>query len=129
LPLEDLDRFGVRPEHLARGPVTPELRGLLEFEAARAWGFYREGAELIPLVHEDARAALWALARIYSSLLRRIEARGYDVFSERVRLSTPEKTGILLRARLGWYSQNNVLEERDRDRRRPGGTFLGRRAG
>ena len=129
LPLEDLAQFGVRPEQFARGPVAPELRGLLEFETARAWGFYREGVELIPLVHEDARAALWALARIYSSLLRRIEARGYDVFSERVRLSTPGKTGILLRARLGWYSQHNVLEERDRDRRRPGGTFLGRRAG
>jgi hypothetical protein len=80
-------------------------------------------------VHADARAALWALARIYSSLLRRIEARGYDVFSERVRLSTPEKTAILLRARLGWYSQNNVLEERDRDRRGAGGAVLGRRAG
>jgi squalene synthase HpnC/squalene synthase HpnD len=129
LPLDDLAHFGVRPEALARGPLTPEMRGLLEFESARAWNFYREGVELIPLVHADARAALWALARIYSSLLRRIEARGYDVFSERVRLSTPEKTGILLRARLGWYSQKNVLEERDRDRRRPGGTFLGRRAG
>ena len=129
LPLEDLAQFGVRPEALARGPLTPEMRGLLEFEAARAWNYYREGVELIPLVHADARAALWALARIYSSLLRRIEARGYDVFSERVRLGTPEKTGILLRARLGWYSQKNVLEERDRDRRRPGGTFLGRRAG
>jgi len=129
LPLEDLARFGVRPEALARGPLTPEIRALLEFESARAWNYYREGVELIPLVHADARAALWALARIYSSLLRRIEERGYDVFSERVRLSTPEKTGILLRARLGWYSQNNVLEERDRDRRRPGGTFLGRRAG
>jgi squalene synthase HpnC/squalene synthase HpnD len=129
LPLEDLAQFGVRPEALARGPLTPELRGMLEFETARAWNYYREGVELIPLVHADARAALWALARIYSSLLRRIEARGYDVFSERVRLSTPEKTGILLRARLGWYSQKNVLEERDRDRRRPGGTFLGRRAG
>jgi squalene synthase HpnC/squalene synthase HpnD len=129
LPLEDLAQFGVRPEHLARGPITPGLRGLLEFETARAWSFYHEGVRLIPLVNEDARAALWALARIYSGLLRRIEARGYDVFSERVRLSTPEKTGILLRARLGWYSQHNVLEERDRDRRRPGGTFLGRRAG
>ena len=129
LPLEDLAQFGVRPESLVHGPLTPEMRGLLEFEAARAWNFYREGVELIPLVHADARAALWALARIYSNLLRRIEARGYDVFSERVRLSTPEKTGILLRARLGWYSQKNVLEERDRDRRRPGGTFLGRRAG
>ncbi len=129
LPLEDLAQFGVRSETLARGPLTPEMQSLLEFESARAWEYYREGVELIPLVHEDARAALWALARIYSSLLRRIEARGYDVFSERVRLSAPEKTGILLRARLGWYSQKNVLEERDRDRRRPGGTFLGRRAG
>jgi len=129
LPIEDLAQFGVRPEDLAGGPVSPELRGLLEFEAARAWSFYREGVELIPRVHADSRAALWALARIYSSLLRRIEVRGYDVFSDRVRLSTPEKTGILLRARLGWYSQNNVIEERDRDRRGPGGTFLGRRAG
>jgi squalene synthase HpnC/squalene synthase HpnD len=129
LPLEDFEQFGVRPESLVRGPLTPEMRGLLEFETARAWNFYREGVELIPLVHADARAALWALARIYSSLLRRIEARGYDVFSERVRLSAPEKTGILLRARLGWYSAKNVLEERDGDRRRPGGTFLGRRAG
>jgi squalene synthase HpnC/squalene synthase HpnD len=129
LPLEDLAQFGVRPEALARGPVTAEMRSLLAFEGARAWNFYREGVELISLVHADARAALWALARIYSSLLRRIEERGYDIFSERVRLSTPEKTAILLRARLGWYSQKNVLEERDRDRRRPGGTFLGRRAG
>jgi len=129
LPQEDLAQFGVRPERLAHGPLAPELHALLQSVAARAWSFYREGVELIPRVHEDARAALWALARIYSSLLRRIEARGYDVFTERVRLNAPEKTGILLRARLGWYSQHNVLEERDRDRRRPGGTLLSRRAG
>jgi squalene synthase HpnC/squalene synthase HpnD len=129
LPAEDLAQFGVRREVLARGPVTRELRALLEFEAARAWNFYREGVQLIPLVDDDAPAALWALARIYSGLLRRIEARGYDVFSERVRVGAPEKTGILVRARLGWYSQTNVLEERDRDRRRAGGAGLGRRAG
>jgi squalene synthase HpnC/squalene synthase HpnD len=129
LPLEDLNQFGVRPQTLAPGPATPEIQELLKFETARAWNFYSEGVNLIPLVDADSRAALWALARIYSGLLRRIEARGYDVFSERVRLTKTEKTRILLRARLGWYSQNNVLEERDRDRRRPGGTFLGRRAG
>ena len=129
LPLEDLAQFGVRPHEFQAWQPDDGVPGLLEFEVARAWEFYREGVKLIPLVHADARAALWALARIYSGLLRRIEARGYDVFSERVRLSAPEKTGILLRARLGWYSHNNVLEERDRDRRRPGGTFLGRRAG
>jgi squalene synthase HpnC/squalene synthase HpnD len=129
LPQQDLEKFGVRPEELGHGPLTPAIRDLFQFEVGRAWDFYREGVKLIPDVHSDARAALWALARIYSGLLRRIEQRGYDVFSERVRLSTPEKTGILLRARFGWYSQHNVLEERDRDRRRPGGTVLGRRAG
>jgi len=129
LPLEDLKQFGVRPETLSPGPATPEIREMLEFESARAWSCYGEGVNLIPLVDADSRAALWALVRIYSSLLRRIEAREYDVFSERVRLTKSEKTRILLRARLGWYSQTNVLEERDRDRRRPGGTFLGRRAG
>jgi 15-cis-phytoene synthase len=129
LPQEDLDRFSVAPANLGTGPLTPALRDLFAFEAARARDFYREGVQLIPLVHSDARAALWALARIYSGLLNRIDARDYDVFSERVRLTTPEKAGILLRARFGWYSQLNVLEECDRNRRRPGGTFLGRRAG
>jgi squalene synthase HpnC/squalene synthase HpnD len=129
LPQEDLERSGVRAAELAHGPLTPALRDLLALEAGRAWAFYREGVELLPRVHADSRAALWALVRIYSGLLRRIEQRGYDVFSMRVRVSAPEKTGILLRARLGWYSQHNVLEERDRDRRRAGGSFLGRRAG
>ena len=129
LPDEDLTQFGVRREDLARGPMTAALRGLLAFEASRAWEFYREGVQLIPLVHLDSRAALWALARIYSRLLSRIEARGYDVFAGRVRVGAPEKTGILLRARLGWYSQHNVLEERDRGRRRLGGALGGRRTG
>ena len=129
LPQEDLARFGVRAQELARGPLTPGLRDLLAFEAERAWSFYEEGVKLLPHVQCDSRAALWALARIYSGLLRRIEARGFDVFRERVRVGAPAKTSILVRARLGWYSPENVLEERDRDRRGAGGAIRGRRAG
>ncbi len=129
LPQEDWERFGCRPEDITRGRVTPELADLLSFEAERAWRFYEEGAALVPLVNPESRAALWALVRIYSSLLRKIEARGDDVFSSRVQLSAAEKMGILLRARLGWWSEKNALEERDRDRRRAGGALLRRRAG
>ncbi len=129
LPQEDLERFGCRRESVAAGRVTPALSELLRFQAGRAWEFYREGAQLLALVDRDSRAALWALVRIYSTLLRRIEQRGYDVFSSRVRLSTGEKAQIFLRARLGWWSETNVLEERDRDRRRASGPLLGRRAG
>ena len=130
LPQEDLDRFGLRPEELVGEAITPDLHDMMEFETARAWTFYREGEPLVRLVDRDSRAALWALVRTYSGLLRRIEARGFDVFSERTRLTTAEKAGILVRARFGWYSPQNVLDEkRYRDRRRPGGTFRGRRAG
>jgi squalene synthase HpnC/squalene synthase HpnD len=129
LPAEDLSRFGCSVEELSRGAVTPSVRELMRFEAERAWQFYAEGSRLLPLVHRDSRAALWALTRIYSGLLARIEGRDFDVFSPRVRLTTAEKAGILLRARLGWWSEADVLEERDRDRRRAGGAFLRRRAG
>ncbi len=129
LPVEDWQRFGCRPDDAARGAPAPPLVELLRFEAARAWQFYEEGAPLIAQVSPDSRAALWALVRIYSGLLRRIEARGFDVLSLRVRLSAAEKTAILLRARLGWWTQTNALDERDRDRRRTGGPFLRRRAG
>jgi phytoene synthase len=102
---------------------------LLQFEAERAWRYYEEGTALLPFIERDCRAALWALARIYSGLLRKIEARGYDVFTSRVRLSPVEKVEILLRAQVGWWSETDALEERDRDRRRAGGALLGRRAG
>ncbi|PYU24052.1 MAG: squalene synthase HpnC [Acidobacteria bacterium] len=128
IPAEDFARFGCGMAELERGVVTPSVRELLRFEAERAWRFYREGTRLIGKVDADSKAALWALVRIYSSLLARIEERDFDVFSARVRLSAPEKAGILLRARVGWWSEADVLEERDRDRRRPGGTVLGRRA-
>ena len=129
LPEEDLARRGCSIDDLARGVLTPALREMLRLQAERAWQFYAEGALLVGRIHPDSRAALWALIRIYSGLLARIEERQFDVFSGRVRLSTAEKTGILLCARLGWWSETDVLEERHRDRRRAGGTFLRRRAG
>jgi phytoene synthase len=128
LPREDLDRFNIRDAELA-GPLTPRLLELLEFQADRAWRYYDEGAEIVGLVERDSRGALWALARTYSSLLGRIESRGFDVFASRVRLSAAEKFGILVRAQLGAWSEAHVLEKRGRDRRRTGGIVRGRRAG
>ncbi len=129
LPAEDLARFGCSVEELACGGAKPAVRELLHWEAERAWRFYVEGARLICRVDRDSQAALWALTRIYTGLLARMEDGDFDVFSSRVRLTAAEKAGILLRARLGWWSEADVLKNGDRDRRRPGGAFLGRRAG
>ncbi len=130
LPQEDLARFGCGVDELYTAPASPNLRALVKFEVERAWGLYREGWNLISLVNEDSRAALWALARIYSGILEKIEARNFDALAEPpARLSAAEKVWILARARLGWRGNLDALRKRNRDWRRTGGAFLRRRAG
>ena len=128
LPQEDLDRFHCRAQDLG-GPLTPQLRELLEFEADRAWRFYEEGAPLIRDVDSDSRATLWALVRTYSSLLNRIEERDFDVFSSRISLSTAEKLQYLLKAGMSERWKKDALAKRSGDRRRTGGSVFRRRAG
>ena len=95
LPSEDLRRFGVETSALNNGNAAAAFRPVLEFEAQRARELYRSADELLPMIDDDSQPALWTLVEIYRRLLDRIEARGYDVFSERVKLSTGEKVGIL----------------------------------
>jgi squalene synthase HpnC len=128
LPAEDLERFGVSESQLS-GPLAPQIRELLEFEADRAWHFYREGAELVDRVDADSRATLWALIRTYSSLLARIEERSFDVFSTRISLSSAEKIQYLLTAGMSGWWKKDALAKRSSDRRRSGRAVLRRRAG
>ena len=95
LPREDFGRFGLDVRAMTNGSAPQALRPVLEFEALRAREFYRAAEELLPLIDEDSRPALWTLVEIYSRLLDRIIARNYDVFSEKVRLSTAEKLSVL----------------------------------
>jgi 15-cis-phytoene synthase len=93
-PEEDLAEFGLAPIDLA-SPDLARIRPLLALETERARECYCAGDELIPLVNEDSQPALWVLITIYRRLLEKIAARQYDVFSERVHLSLPEKLTIL----------------------------------
>jgi phytoene synthase len=71
------------------------VANLLALEASRARNFYASAEELLPLIDQDSRAALWVLVTIYQRLLERIVARNYDVFSERVSMPTYQKLTIL----------------------------------
>jgi phytoene synthase len=98
LPAEDLARFGLQESDLTSGVQTPAFRSMMEFETARARAYYDESRPLLDLVHRKSRASLWALISIYSRLLDRIERCDYDVLSRRVRLSSLEKSWIVVRA-------------------------------
>ena len=129
LPEEDLQRYGVSPDDFARGEATLGVRELLRFETERAWQLYEEGSALLGLIDADSRGALWLLVHTYSALLSRIESLDFAVFGERVRLPKAEKMMFIAKARFGRHTEENILEKRDRDRRRAGGTGSRRRAG
>ncbi len=128
LPEEDLAKFGLRDDDL-RGPMNPQLRNLLEFEADRAWRLYQEGAPLVHQVDADSRATLRALVCTYSTLLARIEEHDFDVFSGRISLSGAEKLQYLLTAGMSNWWKKDALAKRSSDRRRTGGPVVRRRAG
>ncbi len=102
LPEEDLERFGrsaaeLDPACLKNGFDAAGFRPVLEFEAERARELYRTAEQLLPLIDEDSRPALWVLVEIYRRLLEKIAARGYNVFGKKIRLSRREKLSVLAR--------------------------------
>lgn len=98
LPAEDLRRFGYTPDDLRRGILDERFRGLMAFEEKRAREYYAEARNLVPLVEEASRPALWAMIQIYQRILDRIAQRHYDVFRAPVHLGGAEKTAIALQA-------------------------------
>jgi len=95
LPAEDLARFGLSVSDVLGSPDATRLRPLLALEADRAREYYASGEELIPYISEDSQPALWVLVTIYRSLLEKIAAKQYDVFTAKVTLSVWEKLRIL----------------------------------
>ncbi|HEX3470776.1 MAG TPA: squalene/phytoene synthase family protein, partial [Silvibacterium sp.] len=98
--LEDLERHSVSIADLTAlaansRSFAPNEFTLLDAIAMRAEHYYKSGHALLPLIDADSRPALWVLITIYHSLLKRIEQRGYDVFSERISVPTAKKLWIL----------------------------------
>lgn len=91
LPQDELRRFECSEDDLTNGVVNEPFRELMRFQVRRAREFFESGRNLIPLLEPDARACTAVLIGVYASILDRIEAADYDVFSQRVSLSTGQK--------------------------------------
>jgi phytoene synthase len=97
LPQADLRRFHCTEAELRAGVVSEPVRALLAFEIARAREYFRRAAAALP--RADARRLIAAeiMGAIYYDILRRVEHRRYDVFSEVIRVPRPARLLIALR--------------------------------
>lgn len=105
LPLDELVAAGLDETDLAQaaaaGRAGPQLRALLEGQAARARGLLESGASLVPRV---PRRLGWELRAIIAGglrILERLAANGHDPFDARPSLGWRDTPALV---RLWWRS-------------------------
>jgi 15-cis-phytoene synthase len=101
LPIDELQQFEVKAgEILARQApwgYSPRFTQLMRFQAERAQRTYAEGLALLPKADRRAQRPGLALAQIYRSLLREIEARNFQVLHQHIALTPLRKAWIAMR--------------------------------
>jgi squalene synthase HpnC len=98
LPQEDMRRFGVSDETVARGVATAEFRALLRHEVAFARSLFEEGLPLIGRVNRELAVDLDLFSRGGLAILDAIERQDCDVLRARPALSKRTKLALAIRA-------------------------------
>ena len=95
IPMDEMSRFDYTEGELERGALTDGFRSLMAYQAERARGYFESSRALFPLISADARTCPRLMHATYSGILERIEQAGFDVFSQRIGLSTGAKLLLL----------------------------------
>jgi 15-cis-phytoene synthase len=105
LPQEDLRRFGADPG-LRR--VTPEWIAAVRFQVDRCDDLYRSADVGIDLLPPESAVAIRSARILYSEILDRIAANGYDVFTERARVPAGRKL-VVAGTQFGGHAARRAL--------------------
>ncbi len=101
LPLSELARFTVAPEEILRHEYSPRFCELATAVAARARHYYRLAGATLPAADRPSMVAAELMGSLYWRLLRKLEARKFNVFGpEPTRLNQGQKLLLVLRT---WY--------------------------
>ncbi len=100
LPLEDLTRYNVSEEDIARGRNTPAFCQMMSFEVQRAREWFERGLPLVKKVDRELAIDLDLFSRGGMEILNAIERQGYAVLGRRPAISKPRKLALVARATL-----------------------------
>jgi phytoene synthase len=97
LPLDDLQRHGVRAADLLAGRYVDGYDALMRFEAQRARDAYAQALAALPAVDRRAQRPGLIMGAIYATLLDEIERDGFRVLHQRIALTPLRKLWIAWR--------------------------------
>jgi len=104
LPVEDLQRCGVREQEIAEAHNSPSFCQMMKFEVNRAREWFRQGLPLIKKVDSSLAVDIELFSRGGQEILNAIERQGFAVLGRRPVISKRRKLSLVLRAALGKMS-------------------------
>jgi phytoene synthase len=100
LPVSELQQFDVKAHEVLNRGYSERFTALMTFQAARAHGFYDEALSYLPTQDRAAQKQGLMMANIYRTLLREIEAGGFQVLHQRVSLTPVRKLWIAFKTNI-----------------------------
>ena len=91
LPISELQQFDVKAHEILQRQHSPNFVALMQFQAERALRLYDEALALLPAADQRAQKPGLMMASIYRTLLREIQADGFQVLHQRVSLTPLRK--------------------------------------
>jgi phytoene synthase len=84
LPEDEMNKFGVSEDAIAKGQINENLVSLLKFQIKRARELYNNSSKGIELIAGlKSRLVVSMMKDMYAGILQSIEKNHYDVFSKR----------------------------------------------
>jgi 15-cis-phytoene synthase len=91
LPVSELQQFDVKAHEILKRVYSERFTALMQFQAQRAHALYDQALALLPAADRRAQKPGLMMASIYRTLLREIEADGFQVLHQRTRLTPVRK--------------------------------------
>jgi hydroxysqualene synthase len=102
IPADDLHFFGVTEADVKALKPEKALRDLIRFQVARTRALYERGRPLLDKLHRDLRLELTLIWLVGNTILDKIEAADYDVFTHRPAIRRRDQAVIMARAAKEW---------------------------
>lgn len=105
LPQEDFDRFGYSEEELFNNVYNEKFVSLMRFEANRAKHYFELANNSLNFEDKPSMFAARAMQHIYFNLLKKLETKNFDIFSQNIKVSKSKKTAIAV----GVWAKYNLV--------------------
>lgn len=98
LPQDEMLQFGYSETQLLNNVYNEQFIKLMEFQCSRAQAFFEKAHAALPPSDRRSMFAAEIMGKIYHRILEKIIAARYNVFENRIRLSSFEKAVVAISA-------------------------------